>query len=308
MVGQASTRIPDPARCAGLGCVVDHLHRGPLPRGPQRVLVGEPGHRLSPSPSGCSGSSARCCGSTSHATSWAPRRTPSRSPRPSCSPQPSSSLISLLFPGGRLMPASVPLAAGAGTLALAVGARLVWRSLHEATVRPDAAQPALILGAGSAGAQLIANMLSDPDSPFLPVGLLDDDPAKRHLRIQGVRMLGNRTSLEHAKEQTGAEVLIIAIPSARSELFRDVSESASGRGPAREGAAHPARDPQRQGGPARPARHRHHRPPGPRPGGHRRGRLGRLHHGQAGAGDRRGRLDRLGAVPAAGRASTRRSC
>ncbi|HYO17047.1 MAG TPA: hypothetical protein VES02_00065, partial [Dermatophilaceae bacterium] len=130
--------------------------------------------------------------------------------------------IVLLFPGGRLMPASVPLAAGASALALAVGARLVWRNVHEGTVRPHSAQPALILGAGNAGTQLIAQMLADPNSPFMPVGVLDDDPAKRHLRIQGVRILGNRTALKHATEESDAEVLIIAIPSARSELFRDV--------------------------------------------------------------------------------------
>ena len=171
------------------------------------------------------------------------------------------------------MALSIPIAGGLGALALAVGARLVWRSLHESTVRPDGATPALVLGVGSAGTQLVANMLADPDSPYMPVGLLDDDPAKRHLRIQGIPVLGNRTALKPAMEQTGAEVLIIAIPSARSELFRDVSESARGAGAEGQGAAQPAPDPQRQGGPARPARHRHHRPPRPRPGGHRRGGL-----------------------------------
>ena len=97
-------------------------------------------------------------------------------------------------------------------------------------VRPDGAAPALVLGVGSAGTQLVANMLADPDSPYLPVGLLDDDPAKRHLRIQGIPVLGNRTALRAAVAQTEAEVLVIAIPSAKSELFRDVSESARALG------------------------------------------------------------------------------
>ncbi len=112
-------------------------------------------------------------------------------------------VISLAFPGGRLMAASVPIAAGSVTLALAVGARLLWRVVHEATVRPQGAQPALVLGAGNAGAQLVANMLADPNSPYIPVGLLDDAPANRHLRIQGVRVLGNRTALAQATEQSG---------------------------------------------------------------------------------------------------------
>lgn len=135
-------------------------------------------------------------------------------------------VTSLLFPGQRLLPASVPVAAGLGALLLAATSRMVWRSLHDSTKRPDDADPALVLGVGSAGTQLVANMLGDPSSPYLPVGLLDDDPAKRHLHIQGIPVLGNRTDLKAATEKTEATVLIIAIPSARSELFRDVSESA----------------------------------------------------------------------------------
>lgn len=134
--------------------------------------------------------------------------------------------VSLLFSPERLVPASVPIAGGIGAFVMSAGARLVWRSLHEFLVRPDGAVPAILLGVGSAGTQLIANMLSDPNSPYLPVGLLDDDPQKRHLQIQGIPVLGNRTDLRTAVEKTEAEVLIIAIPSARSELFRDVADSA----------------------------------------------------------------------------------
>ncbi len=135
-------------------------------------------------------------------------------------------VISLLFEPNRLLPASVTIAAGLGAFVLSAGARLVWRSLHEFLSRPAGAVPALVLGVGSAGTQLIANMLADPRSPFLPVGLLDDDPQKRHLQLQGIPVLGNRTDMRTAVEDTGAEVLIIAIPSARSELFRDIAESA----------------------------------------------------------------------------------
>lgn len=137
---------------------------------------------------------------------------------------------SLLFPGGQLVALSIPVAAGAGALAVAHGARQLWRSLRESLARPDGAVPALLLGAGSAGQQLINNMLADATSPYLPVGLLDDDPLKRFLRLHGIPVLGNRTSLQSAVAQTDAKVLIIAIPSARSELFRDVSESARALG------------------------------------------------------------------------------
>ncbi|MGB7961890.1 MAG: nucleoside-diphosphate sugar epimerase/dehydratase [Propionicimonas sp.] len=132
----------------------------------------------------------------------------------------------LIFPGGRLLPASVPIAAGIGALCLSVAYRLMWRSLRESLQRPLGAAPALVLGAGNAGAQLVRNMLTDLNSPYLPVGLLDDDPSKRYLRIHGIPVLGNRKALASAVERTGARVLVIAVPSGRSELFREVSEAA----------------------------------------------------------------------------------
>ncbi|MFN8185192.1 MAG: nucleoside-diphosphate sugar epimerase/dehydratase [Candidatus Nanopelagicales bacterium] len=136
-------------------------------------------------------------------------------------------VTSLLFPGERLLAASIPVAAGFSALLLGAGGRLVWRSLQESGVRPSGGEPALVLGVGSAGTQLVTNMLADHESPYLPVGLLDDDPQKRHLHIQKIPVLGTRSDLKAAVERTGATVLIIAIPSARSQLFRDVSESAA---------------------------------------------------------------------------------
>ena len=50
-------------------------------------------------------------------------------------------------------------------------------------------------------------MLTDPASPYLPVGLLDDDPGKRHLRISGVRVLGTRHDLAEVARLLGADWL-----------------------------------------------------------------------------------------------------
>ena len=180
---------------------------------------------------------------------------------------------SLLFRGGRLLALSVPIAGGLGALLLASAARLFWRSLHESRVRPTRRAPALVLGAGSAGTQLVANMLADPDSPYLPVGLLDDDSGKRHLRIQGIRVLGNRTALKRPRWTDRGRGPDHRDPVGKSELFRDVSESARALGLKVKVLPNLHQILDGTGGPARPARHRHHRPPGPRPGGHRRGGL-----------------------------------
>lgn len=118
-------------------------------------------------------------------------------------------------PGTRIIALSVPI--GAGTLAIlaTVAGRVVWRMLHESTMRPVEAEPVLVFGAGNAGTQLTIQMLNDPGSPYRPVGLLDDDPTKRHLRISGVRVLGNRTALAQASRDTGAVGLVVAVPSGK---------------------------------------------------------------------------------------------
>ncbi|MGY2083165.1 polysaccharide biosynthesis protein [Blastococcus sp. SYSU DS0539] len=126
----------------------------------------------------------------------------------------------------RLLPLSVPVIGAVLSLVLMTAVRLVIRSQREGAVRPRTGQPTLVFGAGDAAEQLIRSMLSDPQSPYLPVGLLDDDREKRHVRIRGVRMLGDRDHIAAAVAATGAEVLVIALPSADSALVREVSRPA----------------------------------------------------------------------------------
>jgi FlaA1/EpsC-like NDP-sugar epimerase len=130
----------------------------------------------------------------------------------------------------RLIPVSVPLVGAAVSFVVMLGFRVVVRSQREGAVRPRTGQRTLVFGAGDGGHQLIRSMLGSTDSPYLPVGLLDDDPDKRHVRIRGVRMLGNREQLAAAAASTGAEVLVIALPSADSALVRDLSQRAMATG------------------------------------------------------------------------------
>ncbi|MGY1831710.1 polysaccharide biosynthesis protein [Geodermatophilus sp. SYSU D01180] len=130
----------------------------------------------------------------------------------------------------RLLPLSVPPIAAVLSFVIMAAFRLAIRSQREGAVRPRTGQRTLVFGAGIAGEQLVRSMLGDPDSPYLPVGLLDDDPAKRHLRIRGVRMMGNRERLADAAASTGAEVVVLALPSAGSALIRDLSQRATDAG------------------------------------------------------------------------------
>lgn len=130
----------------------------------------------------------------------------------------------------QLIPMSVPIGGAAVGFVVMLGLRLILRRTREGAARPRDGEPTLIFGAGDAGAQLIMSMLRDSSSPYLPVGLLDDDPRKRHFRISRVRMLGTREDIAEAATRTGATTLVVAIPSAEAALVRDVSGVAAEAG------------------------------------------------------------------------------
>jgi FlaA1/EpsC-like NDP-sugar epimerase len=122
------------------------------------------------------------------------------------------------------LPVSAIVAAGAVSLVLDGSARSVWRLFHERSRRPaDRAERAIVFGAGQGGVQLVNALLTDPDSSYLPVALLDDDPQKRHARLRHLKVSGTRSDLRYEATRVRADTVIIAIPSAESELIREVS-------------------------------------------------------------------------------------
>jgi hypothetical protein len=52
----------------------------------------------------------------------------------------------------------------------------------------------LVVGAGDAGQLIVREMQRNPQLGYTPIGLVDDDPRKKNLRIHGVRVLGTTTS------------------------------------------------------------------------------------------------------------------
>ena len=49
----------------------------------------------------------------------------------------------------------------------------------------------LIVGAGDAGQLVVREMQRNRRLAYTPVGFVDDDARKKHLRIHGVRVLGH---------------------------------------------------------------------------------------------------------------------
>lgn len=110
-------------------------------------------------------------------------------------------------------------------LLLMFGVRYVARLMIDRARKPGAdAEPALIIGAGYIADRLLHQVNTDPLSPFRPVGLLDDDPAKANLRLRGVSVIGRTNEIEAAARDTGATMLIIAVGQADSALMRKFSD------------------------------------------------------------------------------------
>jgi FlaA1/EpsC-like NDP-sugar epimerase len=118
-------------------------------------------------------------------------------------------------------------------LAFAGGARMLARTLIE---RPlpgrivARGKEALVVGAGDA-AQLIAKeMLRTPSLGYTPIGFVDDDPRKKHIRLHGIRVLGTIDELPGLLHDRRPDEVLIAIPSAPGELRERIVEFARREG------------------------------------------------------------------------------
>jgi FlaA1/EpsC-like NDP-sugar epimerase len=124
----------------------------------------------------------------------------------------------------RPLPASSPAVGGIVALVTMLAIRYLRRMQRERMQRPDcqSATPVLLFGAGSAGHRLLRSMLSDPRGRYLPVGVIDDDPLKRHLRSSDVPVLGGRYEIPRAIDETGATTVVFAVANAEAEVVREV--------------------------------------------------------------------------------------
>jgi FlaA1/EpsC-like NDP-sugar epimerase len=114
-------------------------------------------------------------------------------------------------------------------LALVAGTRLIARSLIE---RPGAAslvargREVIVVGAGDAAQLVIREMQRAPGLGYTPIGLIDDDPRKKNLRLHGVRVFGTTAELPQILRDNRPDEVLIAIPSASGEDRRRVVEIA----------------------------------------------------------------------------------
>jgi FlaA1/EpsC-like NDP-sugar epimerase len=82
----------------------------------------------------------------------------------------------------------------------------------------------LIVGAGDAGALVVRELQKNPQLNLIPVGFLDDDPAKQKQQLYGIPVVGKVNDLARVLDWHKADEVVIAIPSAPGRIVRLVAD------------------------------------------------------------------------------------
>lgn len=112
---------------------------------------------------------------------------------------------------------------------LAVGGlRFAYRIFAESQLSPRHTESrqrrVLIAGAGDAGALVVREMQRNPQANLVPIGFVDDDPAKQKQEIHGTQVVGKLNELARLIDLKKADEVIIAIPSAPGQVVRKVND------------------------------------------------------------------------------------
>jgi FlaA1/EpsC-like NDP-sugar epimerase len=108
------------------------------------------------------------------------------------------------------------------------GSRIAYRAWKEGRLgrfSANGSKRVIVLGAGTAGANLLKSLGRSPEWTF--IGLLDDDPARQGRDIDGVKVLGALETLSEVATRLGVEQAIIAMPGATHSARRRALELCS---------------------------------------------------------------------------------
>jgi FlaA1/EpsC-like NDP-sugar epimerase len=131
-------------------------------------------------------------------------------------------------------PAGVVVLYGLLLLLFLVGARFAVHAFYERPLRGYRARrdarSVLIVGAGDGGRLLLREILRNPDLGYRPVGFVDDDPRKRHARVDRFEVLGTTQELPRVLEDVEPDEVLIAVPSAPGTMRGRVVTACRARG------------------------------------------------------------------------------
>ena len=114
-------------------------------------------------------------------------------------------------------------------LAFVAGSRMLARTLIERPAARDIVahgKEVVVVGAGDAGHLIVREMLRQPSLRYTPIGIVDDNPKTRNLRVHGVRVIGTTDDLPTILRDQRPDEVLIAIPSAPGSVRAKVVDMA----------------------------------------------------------------------------------
>lgn len=90
------------------------------------------------------------------------------------------------------------------------------------SIRPANKKRLLLIGAGAAVERVLRELQGNASLPYIPVGLVDDDPAKTGLSIHGVTVYGQLDDLNEHILRTRAQEILISIASASGKEMKRI--------------------------------------------------------------------------------------
>ena len=107
------------------------------------------------------------------------------------------------------------------TVTFVGGARLLVRMVVERSARRGAAsrgRDVIVVGAGTGGQMVVRELQLNPNLGARAIGFVDDDPRKRGMGINGLKVLGATDEIGRILDETAPDEVLIAIPSAPGEM------------------------------------------------------------------------------------------
>jgi FlaA1/EpsC-like NDP-sugar epimerase len=108
------------------------------------------------------------------------------------------------------------------TIFMIGGLRFAVRAYTEAARIHASGANTLIVGAGSAGGAIAREIQNNKDLKYAVIGFIDDDPAKKRQRINGIKVLGAVADLPELVSKHDTAQILIAIPSATGRQIQQI--------------------------------------------------------------------------------------
>ena len=123
------------------------------------------------------------------------------------------------------IPRSVFIIDGLALIFLLGAGRFAYRAWMEGLfIAPRGGSPALVVGAGSAGSELVRSIQSNPGLGIKIIGLADDDPDKWKRSLLGKPILGGIADIKELISKKKVEQVLVAMPSATGSVIRRIVE------------------------------------------------------------------------------------